>query len=65
MFDRFRIVEAYYHFLSQTYCGQGDKKYERLCKLLGYYKPSLVGTVSDETLSDVLWLVEHEKGNGL
>ena len=36
-FDRFDIVEAYYLFFVDYHEGQASEKYERLCKIQGYY----------------------------
>ena len=39
-FDRFDICEAYYLFFSHYHEGQWSKKYARLSKMLGYFKPA-------------------------
>ena len=39
-FDRFDICEAYYLFFSQWHNGQTSIEYQRLSKMLGYFKPS-------------------------
>lgn len=40
-FDRFDIVSAYYHFFIGYHAGQYSRKYERLSKIMSYYRPSL------------------------
>jgi len=49
-FDRFDICEAYFLALSHCHGGQWSKEYERLCKLMKYFKPS--PTLSVETLNE-------------
>ncbi len=41
IFDRFDIVQAYYHFFNDYHEGQYSRKYQRLSKILSYYQPSL------------------------
>ena len=50
MFDRFDIVEAYYCFFMEWYCGQNCPLYARLCRMYGYFKPR--PDLSSDTLSE-------------
>jgi hypothetical protein len=49
-FDRFDIVGAYYLALSECHSGQWSKEYERLCKIMLYFKPG--HSFSFESLTD-------------
>ena len=49
-FDRFDICEAYFLALSHCHGGQWSREYERLCKLMKYFKPSPM--LSVETLNE-------------
>jgi len=49
-FDRFDICEAYFLALSHCHGGQWSREYERLCRLMQYFKPSHM--LSVETLND-------------
>ena len=40
MFNRFDIVEAHYAYYSDYHEGQGSRKYARLSRILGYFRPS-------------------------
>lgn len=48
-FNRFDICEAWYLYLCFTYEGQWSKKYQRLSKLTGYFKPSPFLSVDELT----------------
>jgi hypothetical protein len=49
-FDRFDVCEAYFLALSHCHAGQFSREYERLCKLMSYFKPSPL--LSVDSLSD-------------
>jgi hypothetical protein len=49
-FDRFDICEAYFLALSHCHGEQWSREYERLCKLMKYFKPSPM--LSVETLNE-------------
>jgi hypothetical protein len=49
-FDRYDICEAYFLALSHCHGGQWSREYERLCKLMQYFKPSPM--LSVETLNE-------------
>jgi hypothetical protein len=49
-FDRFDIVEAYFCFFMEWYCGQNCPRYARLCRMDGYFKPR--PDLSSDTLSE-------------
>ena len=60
MFDKLHICEVYYWYFSLTHEGQWSKKYQRLCKLTEYYKPSIFDcfeNLSEEVKLDVEWLM--------
>ena len=46
--NRFDIVLAHYVFYSLRGCGQDSREYERLCRILEYFKPSPMGINLDE-----------------
>ena len=41
-FDRFDIVDAYYWWHVDHHAGQGPDSYARLCRIGGYYSPSIL-----------------------
>lgn len=47
-FDRFDIVTAWYHYLTESHGGMGSREYRRLSRLLGYFKPG----ASDAPMSE-------------
>lgn len=48
--DRFDIVEAYYLFFSNYHWGQDSDMYQRMSRMLDYFKPSPI--LRYEYLSD-------------
>ncbi len=66
--DRFDIVAAHYFFCSDFHSGQWSEKYEKLCRITKYFRPSplwkSIYDVSDNAVEIYNNLIIKEGLNG-